>query len=155
MKHIFTVLLVLTIISNAHSQIGKSYTEIHKQYPDSPETGLRNEGIALIEDIQLTPEEAMMVVYSKDSIVVGFGYLNDNGISQSYFDEIIKRELPKFQKPKTARQNGAVYTLDESNNYLTITFSQSPKVLFPLSNFMLMSDPKIISAWIKNVKAWE
>ena len=155
MKHYF-ILLMLFSLTSGFSQIGKSYSEIHKAYPQKEERLLRTEGDYLIEDLQLSEDEAMMAVYSKkDTIAVGIGYLNDNGITEKKYNAILMREFPKFKLSKKAKWNGGIYNLDETNHLLTIQHSQQLKSTFPLHTFMIIAAPKVIEIWTKDITTWE
>lgn len=138
----------------ANAQLNYKYTEIHKLFPNSETSGLRSEGSFLIEDLYIDNEVSKMIVYNKDSLVVGIGNVDEKFIQKTAFDKVILNELPNFNASKSAIIDTKIYHYDEKNNYLIIKNSASEKNEFPLKSFFIIIEPKIIEAWVKNIDNW-
>ncbi len=138
-----------------NAQLNKKYTEIHKLFPNSKTNGLRSEGSFLVEDLYIDKELSKMIIYNKDSIVIGIGNSDKKLIEKKTFDKVILNELPNFKSSKSAIVDNKIYYYDEINNYLVINNSESEENEFPLKSFFIIIEPKIIEVWTKNISNWK
>ena len=155
MKKSIFILVTFLFTQLTLAQLRKSYSEIHKLYPEASSKGLRGEGSFLIEELTLSKDEKKMITYTKDSIAIAVGTLNKNFMDEASFKNLIASEIPNFKVSKTATVNTMIYYYDSVNNYLIMTNPQSENNKFPLKSVMLVIEPFIIEAWTKNITNWE
>jgi hypothetical protein len=155
MKKSIFILVAFLFAQLTLAQLRKSYSEIHKLYPEASSKGLRGEGSFLIEELTLSKDEKKMIMYTKDSIAIAVGTLNKNFIDEASFKNLIASEIPNFKVSKTATVNTMIYYYDTVNNYLVMTNQQSENNKFPIKLVMLVIEPFIIEAWTKNITNWE
>lgn len=153
-KSIFILVAFLFTQLNL-AQLRKSYSEIHKLYPEATSKGLRAEGSFLVEDLIVSKDEKKMIMYTKDSIAIAVGTLNNNFMDETAFNNLIASEIPNFKVSKTATVNTMIYYYDTVNKYLVMTNPQSENNKFPIKLVMLVIEPFIIEAWTKNITNWE
>jgi hypothetical protein len=116
------------------AQLRKSYSEIHKLYPEATSKGLRAEGSFLVEDLIVSKDEKKMITYTKDSIAIAVGTLNKNFMDEASFKNLIASEIPNFKVSKTATVNTMMYYYDTMNKYLVMANLQSENNKFPLKS---------------------
>mgnify|MGYP003583878286 CR=1 FL=1 len=153
-KSIF-ILVAFLFTQLTLAQLRKSYSEIHKLYPEATSKGLRAERSFLVEDLIVSKDEKKMIMYTKDSIAIAVGTLNNNFMDEAAFKNLIASEIPNFKVSKTATVNTMMYYYDTMNKYLVMTNPQSENNKFPIKLVMLVIDPFIIEAWTKNITNWE
>ena len=156
MKKSIFILVAFLFTQLTLAQLRKSYSEIHKLYPEASSKGLRAEGSFLVEDLIVSKDEKKMITYTKDSIAIAVGTLNKNFMDEASFKNLIASEIPNFKVSKTATTvNTMIYYYDTVNKYLVMTNPQSENNKFPLKSVMLVIEPFIIEAWTKNITNWE
>lgn len=155
MKKNILILILFLFTQLTLAQLRKSYNEIHKLFPEATSRGLRTEGSFLVEDLIVSKDEKKMIMYTKDSIAMAVGTLNNNFIDEAAFNNLISREIPNFKVSKTATINTMIYYHDTENKYLVITNPQSENNKFPLKLVMIVIEPFTIEAWTKNITNWE
>ena len=155
MKKSIFILVTFLFTQLTLAQLRKSYSEIHKLYPEASSKGLRGEGSFLIEELTLSKDEKKMITYTKDSIAIAVGTLNNNFMDEAAFKNLIASEIPNFKVSKTATVNTMMYYYDTMNKYLVMTNPQSENNKFPIKLVMLVIEPFIIEAWTKNITNWE
>lgn len=155
MKKSLFILIAFLFTQLTLAQLRKSYSEIHKLFPEATSKGLRAEGSFLVEDLIVSKDEKKMIMYTKDSIAIAVGTLNNNFMDEAAFNNLITSEIPNFKVSKTATVNTMMYYYDTVNKYLVMTNPQSENNKFPIKLVMLVIDPFIIEAWTKNITNWE
>ena len=155
MKKSIFILVTFLFTQLTLAQLRKSYSEIHKLYPEATSKGLRAEGSFLVEDLTVSKDEKKMITYTKDSIAIAVGTLNKNFIDEASYKNLIASEIPNFKVSKTATVNTMMYYYDTMNKYLVMTNPQSENNKFPIKLVMLVIEPFIIEAWTKNITNWE
>mgnify|MGYP005612732811 FL=1 len=155
MKKSIFILVAFLFTQLTVAQLRKSYIKIHKLYPESSSKGLRAEGSFLVEDLIVSKDEKKMIMYTKDSIAIAVGTLNNNFMDEAAFKNLIASEIPNFKVSKTATVNTMMYYYDMMKKYLVMTNPQSENNKFPIKLGMLVIDPFIIEAWTKNITNWE
>jgi hypothetical protein len=148
------LIIVLLIINEGFGQLGKTYKETQRLYPNTI-IALRNEGNLLVEDKQVSDKEVRMIMYNSDSnvVVVVIGFL-DSALTDSGLITVIKKELPQFYKTKFAKNGDQTLWLDSINNYLVVLHPVSPSQTFPLAGLSLLTDPSGIRFWIQGITSW-
>jgi len=155
MKKNILILAVFLFTQLTVGQLRKSYSEIHKLFPEATSKGLRAEGSFLVEDLIVSKDVKKMIMYTKDSIAIAVGTLNNNFMDEAAFNNLITSEIPNFKVSKTATVNSMIYYYDTMNKYLVMTNPQSENNKFPLKLVMLVIEPFMIEAWTKNITNWE
>ena len=158
MKH-FSLLLLLTIISTKlPAQLGKTYREVQVLYGEVnlPGLGLRNEGSIMVEDKKTADNEVRMLMYNKDSAVVGvaIGRL-DTSITQWVYLDFLKNEMPDFKMNRATYHDGCLHQWDTVHNYLIIYGPAQQGKLFPNSSMVFITDPAIIKDFISGIEEWK
>ncbi|TVQ80187.1 MAG: hypothetical protein EA358_02440 [Flavobacteriales bacterium] len=150
---IVTFLAFLVNLSTA--QIGKIHSEVQELFGNEslPGLELRKDGNYLVEDKKISDDEIRMIIYNSDSIVVGvaFAFPND-AITESDYDAILNEELPLFQEYKTAIKGDAACRYGEHG--LILLNPAGAENVFPISSFVIMTDPVIIDRWTKGIEEW-
>lgn len=150
---IVTALAFLVNLSTA--QIGKTHAEVQELYGHEslPGLELRKEGKHLVEDKKISDDEIRMIIYNSDSIVVGVALaFPRDAITESVYEVIINEELPLFQGYKTAKKGDAYCRYGEHG--LILLNPLEPENVFPISSFVIMTDPVIIDSWTEEIEEW-
>ena len=134
MKKSIFILVTFLFTQLTLAQLRKSYSEIHKLYPEANSRGVRTEGSFLVEDLIVSKDEKKMIMYTKDSIAIAVGTLNNNFMDEAAFKNLIASEIPNFKVSKTASVNTMMYYYDTMNKYLVMANLQSENNKFPLKS---------------------
>jgi hypothetical protein len=158
MKH-FSLLLLLTIITTKlPAQLGKTYREVQALYGEVnlPGLNLRSEGNILVEDKKTGDKEVRMMMYNKDSTVVGvaIGRL-DTSITQWVYLDFLKNEMPGFKMNRATYHDGCLHQWDTVHNYLIIYGPAQQGKLFPNTSMVFITDPAIIKDFISGIEEWK
>ena len=91
MKKSILILVAFLFTQLTLAQLRKSYSEIHKLYPEATSKDLRAEGSFLVEDLIVSKDEKKMIMYTKDSIAIAVGTLNNNFMDEAALEKFVYR----------------------------------------------------------------
>lgn len=158
MKH-FSLLLLLTIISTKlPAQLGKTYREVQALYGEVslPGLNLRNEGNIMVEDKKTADNEVRMMMYNKDSTVIGvaLGRL-DTSITQWVYLDFLKNEMPDYKMNRSVYHNGCLHQWDTMHHYLIVYGPSQAGKLFPNSSMVFINNPELIKIFVSRIEEWK
>ena len=158
MKRLFFFLVLCGIQINAEAQMGKTYHEVQIQFGEVnlPGLNLRTEGDMLVEDKKTGEHEVRMLMYNKDSVVVGIGVGRlDTSITTWVYLDLLKNELPLFKMNRSVYHNGCLHQWDTVHQYLIIYGPSQQGKVFPNTSLVMVSDPSIIRSFIGRIDDWK
>jgi hypothetical protein len=158
MKHLSFLLLLCGIQLTSQAQLGKTYREVQALYGEVslPGLNLRSEGNIMVEDKKTAYNEVRMMMYNKDSTVVGVAIgRQDTSITQWVYLDFLKNEMPDFKMNRAVYHNGGLHQWDTVHNYLIIYGPSQQGKLFPNSSMVFITDPDIIKVFVSRIEEWK
>ena len=158
MKHLSFLLLLCGFQLTSQAQLGKTYREVQALYGEVnlPGLNLRNEGSIMVEDKKTGDNEIRMMMYNKDSTVLGvaIGRL-DTSITQWVYLDFLKNEMPGFKMNRAVYHNGCLHQWDTVHHYLIVYGPAQQGKLFPNSSMVFINDPALIKIFVSRIEEWK
>jgi hypothetical protein len=79
----------------------------------------------------------------------------DSSINEAEMQLMMKMEIPKFKKSKSAKVGSSTYWWDTKNHLLVLLNSAKEGSFYPLASIGFVTDPRTIKFWTEGIEDWK
>ncbi|MCL8008960.1 hypothetical protein M8845_16130 [Gelidibacter japonicus] len=152
MKQIFTIIFFLLTIIN-YSQINWTYEKVQKKYGNENITELKiDENHFQVKKLNET--ETIKFTYNLENIVTMIEVENTQSIDNDRFHKLAKELNPKFNLTSSGKTENSNFYYDSKNGFLNIKVYKTNKKS-EMNKIIFISDPKVITELIPDIKNWK